>query len=110
MDSVLPLSNPIRPETVQKNACPILFASFVPCTNVSVGSQNTLAPFFELFSQIISCVVLGQMLSRHLKTQHAQMNHVLQTMKQFVSTKIDQCYDQPQNQTECLWYQGKEIC
>ena len=83
---------------VQKNACPILFASFVLCTNVSVGAQNTLAPFFELVSQIISCVVLDQMLSRHLKTQHAQMNHGLQSMKQLAATKmyIDQYYDQPQ--------------
>ena len=31
------------------------------------------------------------------KTQHAQMNHGLQSMKQFVLTKmyIDQNYDQP---------------
>jgi len=28
------------------------------------------------------------MLSRHLKTQHAQMNHGLQSMKQFASTKM----------------------
>jgi len=37
------------------------------------------------------------MLSRHLKTQHAQMNHGLQSMKQFALTKmyIDQQYDQP---------------
>jgi len=56
-----------------------------------------LTPFFELVSQIISCVVLDRMLSRHLKTQHAQMNHGLQSMKQFTSTKmyIDQYYDQP---------------
>jgi len=56
-----------------------------------------LAPFFELVSQIISCVVLDQMLSMHLKTQHAQMNHGLQSMRQFALTKmfIDQYYDQP---------------
>jgi len=55
--------------------------------NVSVGAQNTLAPFFEFISQIISCVVLDRMLSRHLKTQHAQMNHGLQSMRQFALTK-----------------------
>ena len=38
-----------------------------PCTNVSVAPQNTLTPFFELISQIISCVILDRMLSRHLK-------------------------------------------
>jgi len=51
MDSVLPIVSPhLTHETVQKNSCPTLFASFVPCTNVSVGAQNTLAPFFELVS------------------------------------------------------------
>jgi len=67
------------------------------CTNVSVGAQNTLAPVFELDSQIILCVVLDRMLLRHLKTQHAQMNHGLQSMRQFALTKmyIDQYYDQP---------------
>ena len=97
MDLVLPLVLPHwTHETVQKNACPILFTSFVLCTNVSVGAQKTLAPFFELVSQIISCVVLDQMLSRHLKTQHAPMNQGLR-MRQFASTKmyIDQYYDQP---------------
>ena len=36
-------------------------------------------------------------LSKHLKTQHAQMNYGLQSMKQFALTKmyIDQYYDQP---------------
>ena len=49
------------------------------------------------------------MLSRHLKTQHAQMNHGLQSKRQFALTKmyIDQYYDQSKNQTGCLWYQGK---
>ena len=34
------------------------------------------------------------MLSRYLKTQHAQMNHRFQSMKQFASTKmyLDQYY------------------
>ena len=56
-----------------------------------------MEPFFELVSQIISCVVLDRMLSRHLKTQHAQVNHGLQSMRKFASTKmyVDQCYDQP---------------
>ena len=41
--------------------------------------------------------MLDRMLSRHPKTQHAQMNHGLQSMRQFASTKmnIDQYYDQP---------------
>jgi len=111
MDSVIPLVSP-HYEMVQTNVCPILFASFVPCSNVSLGAQNTLAPFFELVSQIISYVVLDRMLSRHLKTQHAQMNHGLQSIKQFASTKvyIDQYYVLPYNQIDCLWFQGKERC
>jgi len=61
------LTQLMQHETVQKNACPMLFASFVPCTNVSVGAQNTLVPFFELISQIIHCIILDRMLSKDLK-------------------------------------------
>jgi len=38
-----------------------------PCANVSLGAQSTLIPFYELVSQIISCVVLDRMLLRHQK-------------------------------------------
>jgi len=40
------------------------------------------------------------------------MNHGLQSMKQFASIKmyVDRYYDEPENQTDCLWYQGKERC
>ena len=81
----------------RKMLAPLYLHRLFFCTNVSVGAQNTLAHFFELVSQIISCVVLDRMLSRHLKTQHAQMNHGLQSMRQFALTKmnIDQYYDQP---------------
>jgi len=40
------------------------------------------------------------------------MNYGIQSMKQFASIKmcIDQYYDQPQSQIDCLWFQGKERC
>ena len=98
MDSVLPLSKPIRHmKRFRKMLAPFNLHRLFFCTNASVGAQNTLSPFFELVSQIILCVVLDRMLSRHLKTQHAQVNHGLQSMRQFALTKmyIDQYYDQP---------------
>jgi len=42
----------------------------------------------EIISQIISFVILGRMLSKHLKKQHALMNHGLRILKQFALTKM----------------------
>jgi len=44
------------------------------------------------------------------KKQRVLMNNGLQSMNQFVSTKIyiGQCQVQPSNQIDCLWFQGKE--
>jgi len=75
----------------RKNACLILFASFFPCTNVSVGAQNILAPLFELVSQIISCTVLDQMLFEASKNTAFTDEPWVQSMKQFASTKMYQC-------------------
>ena len=63
-----PLSNPIsNMKRFRQMGSDYLYALFVPCTSVSVAAQNTLAHSSELISQIISCVILGRMLSRHLK-------------------------------------------
>ena len=63
-----------------------------PVRGESHNQRNTTgdvatAPFFELVSQIISCAVLDRMLWRHLETQHAQMKHGLQSMRQFALKK-----------------------
>jgi len=45
------------------------------------------------------------------KKQHALVNHGLRSMKQFATTKmyiVDQYNVQPQNQIDCLQFQGKD--
>jgi len=67
MDSILPLSNPIRHMKRPRKMLAPFYLHHLFLVQVSVGTQNTLTPFFELVSQIVSCVVLNRMLSRHLK-------------------------------------------
>jgi len=72
------------------------FALFVPCTNVLVTAQSTLAPFFDLIPHIFSCVILDQMLLSISKTA-CTGEPWIRNMKQFASTKmyIGQYHDQP---------------